>query len=155
MYQPSDYQENRQQLRARLLALGLPAFALLACTIVSFALRWPQYITVGLSILLCGLCVFGYSMILWPVIAYGRHLNHALAGRTRTLHGAFIGMEQDVISREGIALYPMILNVGDKDKDEDDRLFYYDANLPKPPWAEGDHLAITSYDKIVTAWERE
>ena len=34
------------------------------------------------------------------------------------------------------------------------RLFYYDANLPRPEWRPGDHLKITSYDNRVTKWEK-
>lgn len=155
MYDLTDYAENKRQLRTRLFALGAPAAALLAATIVSFCLRWPQAVTMALCILLFSLCVFGHGMLLRPILAYGKHLRHALDGRTRTTCGAYMGMEQSAVSREGVMVFPMTLNVGEKDKDEDDRLFYFDANLPRPVWAQGERLRVTSYDKMVTAWERE
>ena len=37
---------------------------------------------------------------------------------------------------------------------EDDRLFYYDANLPRPDWKIGEMLTVTAHDKSLGAWER-
>ena len=45
--------------------------------------------------------------------------------------------------------------VGDMENPEDDRLFYYDANLPRPGWQKGEGLTLTSYDNRVVAWERK
>lgn len=154
MYDAASYQENRRQLRDRLLWLGLPAALMLAATLTSFFARWPEAVTTALCILLCAYCVFSYSLLLSPVIAYGRHVSHALKGRTRQTTGVFMGMEEGAVSREGVLFYPLTINVGGKDKDEDDRLFYFDANLPRPDWQAGERLTLTSYDKMVTAWER-
>ena len=64
VYQQSDYQENRDQLRSRLLAVGIPAALLLILTLVSFFLRWPEALTVILCIALCSLCIFSWSMLI-------------------------------------------------------------------------------------------
>ena len=154
MYQPSDYQENRDQLRSRLITAGAPAAALLALLLISFFLRWPEKLTVALSVLLCSEIIFCYSMLISPVIAYGRHLDHALNGRVRDAEGVFVGMEDQAVLREGLYFYPMTINVGDKGLEKDNRLFYYDANMPRPDWQEGERLVITSYDNRVTAWKR-
>lgn len=154
MYQPEDYQENRHQLRARLLGVGILAAALLVMTGVSFGLRWPEWATTLMSCALCVLLIFGYSMLISPVIAYGRHVNHALNGRTRKLTGTFQHMETAAVGREGVMFYPFVVNVGNPREPEDDRLFYMDANLPRPDWQEGEMLEITSYDNRVTAWAR-
>ena len=50
--------------------------------------------------------------------------------------------------------YPVTLNVGDQGREEDDRLFYMDANLPRPDWQAGETLTLTFYDNRVTAWRR-
>ena len=41
-----------------------------------------------------------------------------------------------------------MLSVGNMDDPEDDRLFYYDANLPLPDWQHGDMLIVTAHDRI-------
>lgn len=66
MYQQNDYDENRQQLRARSLTVGLPMAALLALAVVSFLLRWPQGVTMALCFLVCAVGIFGYTMLISP-----------------------------------------------------------------------------------------
>ena len=114
MYQQNDYDENRQQLRARSLTVGLPMAALLALAVVSFLLRWPQGVTMAL----------------------------------------FVSMDEASVTRENVDFYPVTLNVGDQGREEDDRLFYMDANLPRPDWQAGETLTLTFYDNRVTAWRR-
>ena len=88
------------------------------------------------------------------MIAYGRHLDEVLHGRVRTLTGAFKEMDEGTVVREGVTYHPMLLSVGDMDSPEDDRLFYFDANLPRPDWQRGEKLTIVSHDKAVGRWER-
>ena len=154
MYQQNDYDENRQQLRARSLTVGLPMAALLALAVVSFLLRWPQGVTMALCFLVCAVGIFGYTMLISPVRAYGRHIAHALTGRTRQTSGVFVSMDEASVTRENVDFYPVTLNVGDQGREEDDRLFYLDANLPRPDWQAGETLTLTFYDNRVTAWRR-
>ena len=153
MYTNESYQQNRDQLRTRLLACGLPVLALIILMIVSFCLRWPEALTVAFSIIAFGGAILLYGMLISPVIAYGKHVHHALNGRTRSLQGVFVNMEEAPVGRDGVQFYPFVINVGDKGEEEDDRLFYMDANLPRPQWQVGEKLEITSYDNRVTAWK--
>ncbi|MBQ7455688.1 MAG: hypothetical protein IJS53_04530 [Clostridia bacterium] len=155
MYQPGDYEQNRAQLRARLAAAGIPFFLLLGAAGLAFGLRWPQAVAMALTVAACSLAVFCYCLFISPVIAYGKHIDHALHGRTRDAAGVFVRMEENAVAREGLDYYAMTLNVGDKGLEEDDRLFYYDANLPRPAWQAGQRLVITSYDNRVTAWRAD
>lgn len=153
MYTEQDYQDIRGQIRQRSFALGIPAVLLLAGVIVSFVFR-VKPLTMGLSVLLGVFCIFGYGMLLYPVIAYGRHLDEVLHGRVRSTTGAFKEMEEQAVMRDGVKYYPMMLSVGDMENPEDDRLFYYDANLPRPDWKVGEMLTVTAHDKALGAWER-
>lgn len=154
MYTTQSYQENRAQLRSRLMKIGLPVLVLFVLMFVSFALRWPEAVTVILSIIAFGLAIFCYSMFISPVRAYGKHIDHALNGRTRQLTGTFLHMEEETVTRDGVSFYPFTISVGDKNEEVNHRLFYMDANLPRPDWKEDDELTITSYDNRVTAWEK-
>ena len=153
MYTEQDYQDIRGQIRQRSFALGIPAVLLLAGVIASFVFR-VKPLTMGLSVLLGVFCIFGYGMLLYPVIAYGRHLDEVLHGRVRSTTGAFKEMEEQAVLRDGVKYYPMMLSVGDMENPEDDRLFYYDANLPRPDWKVGEMLTVTAHDKALGAWER-
>ena len=154
MYQATDYQENRSQLRARLIGVIVPAVALLVLFFAAFILRWHEAVASASLCLMCAVLIFGVSMLIAPVSAYGKHIEHALNGRTRKLQGTFQSMEDKAVGRDGVMFYPFVVNVGNPEEPEDDRLFYMDANLPRPDWKTGEMLEITSYDNRVTAWER-
>ena len=151
MYTEQDYTEIRSQIRRRSLALGVPAAVMLAGVIVSFVFR-IKWLTMGLSVLLGAFCIFGYGMLLYPVRAYGRDVDEVLHGRVRSTTGAFKEMEEQAVLREGVRYYPMMISVGDMENPEDDRLFYYDANLPRPDWKVGEMLTVTAHDKALGAW---
>ena len=153
LYTEQDYADIRAQIKRRMLALGIPAVLMLAVVIVSFIFR-IRWLTIGLSVVLGVWCIFGYGMLLYPVIAYGRHLDEVLHGRVRSATGAFKEMEEQAVMRDGVAYYPLMISVGDMDNPEDDRLFYYDANLPRPDWKQGDMLTLTAHDKALGAWTR-
>ena len=82
-------------------------------------------------------------------------MDYALNGRSRETQGVFVGMEDKPVTREGLLLYPLTINVGEAIRDDGNRLFYYDAHLPLPDWKEGDCLCLTSYDNRITAWKWE
>ena len=153
MYTEQDYSDICAQIKQRRLLLSIPAALLLAGVIVSFVFR-VRWLTMALSLALGAGLIFGYGMLVSPLTAYRRHLNDVLHGRTRTTTGAFKEMEEGTVDRDGVKYYPMMLNVGNMDDPEDDRLFYYDANLPRPDWKPGDMLTVTAHDKSLGAWER-
>ncbi|MBR4538998.1 MAG: hypothetical protein IKO52_09150 [Clostridia bacterium] len=153
MYTEQDYQDIRGQIKRRFFALGIPALALLAAVIVSFVFR-IKWLTMVLSLVLGAGCIFCHGMFLSPVIAYGRHLDEVLHGRVRSTTGAFKEMETQTVMRDGVKYYPMMISVGDMENPEDDRLFYFDANLPRPDWKIGEMLTVTAHDKSMGAWAR-
>ncbi len=153
MYTSDDYQDIRQQKNKRLILFIVPAVLLLAGVVVSFIFR-IKYLTMALTVVLGAYCIFCYELLVAPVAAYEKHIADALHGRTRSLTGAFKEIDSASVVRDGVRYYPLLLNVGDMDSPEDDRLFYYDCNLPLPDWKKGDLLTVTAHDKAMTAWER-
>ena len=153
MYTEQDYTDICNQLKRRWLALGFPAAVLFVAVIVSFVFR-IKWLTIALSVALGAFCIFSYGMLLSPVIAYRRHLDEVLHGKVRSTTGAFKEMESQPVMRDGVKYYPMMISVGDMENPEDDRLFYYDANLPRPDWKTGETLTVTAHDKSMGAWVR-
>lgn len=154
MYQQKDYQDVCAQRKARLLSVCGGAGALLALTLIAFFARWPQAVTT----VLCGLAfcafIFGWSMLVAPLNAYRKHIDHALRGHTHDTQGVFAEIEDAPVVRDGVSFWPMTVNVGAGLRDDGNRLFYYDANLPRPDFRAGETLLLTSYDNRVTAWSR-
>lgn len=153
MYTEQDYRDLCAQVNRRWAALLAASALLLAGVVISFVFR-QKYLTMALTAVLGCLFVFCYGLFLAPVIAYRRHLDEVLHGRVRSTTGVFKEMEEQSVIREGVRYYPLLINVGRMEEPEDDRLFYYDARLPRPDWRVGEWLTVTAHDKTMGAWER-
>ena len=153
MYTEQDYQDIQAQLKKRWIAVGAPSLALLAAVIVSFVFR-IKWLTVVLSLILGAGFIFLEGMLITPLNAYRKHLDNVLHGKTRTATGTFKEMEQQTVMRDGVSFYPLMISVGDPNEPEDDRLFYWDANLPRPDWKTGETRTLTAHDKALGAWTR-
>ena len=150
MYQTSDWEENRHQLKRRLLALLIPMIPLLAGIVVSLLPNIRlQWLTIMLTILGGVMAIFCYGMFISPVVSYGRHLKNVLEGRKRETTGRLTEFAGQSCFREGVEYYPMTINIGDKGEEEDDRLFYYDVHKGMPPFKPGDMITVVSHDKAV------
>ncbi len=153
MYTEQDYQDIQAQYKRRLLTVVIPAAVLAAGAILCLDRR---LILPGAALtLVCGvMCIFCLEMLVLPVKRYRQHLDNVLHGKVRTTTGTFKEMEEKAVPREGVKYYPLMLSVGNPQNPEDDRLFYYDANLPRPDWKEGETLTVTAHDKAIGAWTR-
>jgi hypothetical protein len=150
LYQTSDWEENRHQLKRRLLALLIPMIPLLAGIVVSLLPNIRlQWLTILLTILGGAIAIFCYGMFISPVVSYGRHLKNVLGGRTRETTGRLTEFSSQSCFREGVEYYPMTINIGDKGEEKDDRLFYYDVHKEMPPVKPGDMITVISHDKAV------
>ena len=154
VYTKQDFVELTAQLKKRLVLLAIPSVLLLGGIVFSLCIRL-QGLTVGLTIALGVLLIFCYTLFISPLRSYRAHVEHALFGKVRKTEGCLKEMEETPLWRERLMLFPMIININDMNNEEDDRLFYFDARLPRPEWTEGTRLSLTSYDKLVTAWEKE
>ena len=153
MYTERDLQDINQQFKRRLTIYAVPATLLIAAIVVSLVYR-NELATELLFIALGALSIFCWGLYLSPVHAYRKYVKSLLRGRNRTNVGYFKGFDDEIVERDGVKLIPFLINVGNKQDELDDRLFYLDANLPTLEWQVGDLLAITSQDKAVISWQR-
>ncbi|MBE5786530.1 MAG: hypothetical protein E7324_03225 [Clostridiales bacterium] len=153
MYTQQDYNDISAQLKKRSwLMMGLPALPALAIIVYSVITRTAWLTQLTTCVLGCYL-LFVRGLFIAPVAAYKQHLTNVMQGRVRTYTGAFKEMEEEKVLRDGVYFYPMLINVGRMQDEEDDRLFYYDANLTLPPWQVGDRITVTAHDKALGKWE--
>lgn len=153
MYTQQDYVDINAQFRRRWLWLVLGMLLPLAALIWSLTVR-NQPLTVLITIVMLSAFIFVYGVSISPVGAYRRYLNDLLHGRNRELEGVFKGFDRQYAVRDRIRYLPFMINVGDPEEPNDDRLLYWDINLPTPDWQPGERLWIKSFDKSVTGWER-
>ena len=153
MYKEEDYRENKKQLKRRLLVFTLVFLAGLAGAILSFIVR-KREITIAITIVFGGVLLFLYSLYVYPIKAYGRHLSYVLHGKKRNTSGYIAAFDEEEVVREGVTYHPLIINVGEKKAEEDERLFYYDKEKMPFPFQLGDYVEITAQEKQVAEMVR-
>ena len=154
LYSESDFQSVTAQLNKRRLMIWIP-FALAVVLILVLAiLRVNQVIVIALTIVSASLLIFCEGLFVHPISCYHKHIDNVMHGKTHTVKGLFRSMDPDAVIRDGVYYYSVILNVGRTNDEKDDRLLYFDANLPRPDWKTGEYLIMTAHDKAIGAWER-
>ena len=153
MYQQKDLRAVENQIRRERIRYYVPACLLAAGGIVAFFFRLKLLTTV-LLILSGILFIFTASVLIAPLKAYRRHLVNALGSDQKEYTGILKNFGDTAVEREGVMYYPLCLNIGDLNEEEDDRLLYLDANLKRPDWQLGDRLYIRSCARFVSAWEK-
>ena len=160
MYTQEDWNDVLTMVKKRWLVTIIPAALVMAAAIAIFVYGRIQrsdtiwMITSALTVLGGGYFVFFYGVYVRPALIYRKHLTYMLAGRMRETTGVFKSFSEDVSDREGLECHAMMLNIGEKDDPEDDRLFYYDAYKPRPNFAIGERVTVKSNDKMVSSMVR-
>ena len=153
MYSSQNVTDITSQLRKRTFLLAIPLVLLLAGVVASILYR-VQWLTILLFILCCFVLIFCWGLFLSPLHQYRKFLQSAIHGQNRTMEGYFKRFVDEKSERDGVYFIPLFINISNSDEEEDDRLFYFDANLPLPDWKVGEKLSITSQDKAVISWQR-
>ncbi|MBR6572022.1 MAG: hypothetical protein IKK75_16365 [Clostridia bacterium] len=157
MYSEKDWKEINALLRKRWLVTLLPSCVILGVAIAIFvygqlnrsAHLWM--LTAALTLLGGTYLLFFIGVYLRPALIYRTNLRYLLTGRKRVTTGYFKEFAEDVSDRDGMECYAMLLNVGERNDPEDDRLFYYDAYKPAPEMPIGTKVTVESNDKLVSS----
>ena len=108
-------------------------------------------VTVALTVLSLGTLLFLYGTWVKPARLYERHIRYMLHGKQITTTGYVKEISNEISIQESLPFYPLLLNVGEVNDPEDDRLFYYDAQKEAPPCAVGDKVTVTSNDRKISS----
>ncbi len=159
MYSEKDLKEINALVKKRWLVTALPAGIALAVAIVIFVygqLNRHEHLwmlTSFLTLLGGGYFLFFFGNYLRPALIYRKNLRYLLDGRKRVTTGIFKEISEDVSDHDGMEVYAMLLNVGEKNNPEDDRLFYYDAYKPLPAMPIGTRVTVVSNDRLVASMD--
>ena len=174
MYSREDYAKIEKKLLMRRLAVYIICGALLCAAVVTIILsvgEWKGYLHRDGSgeeavnslfthiklyplafvlpiVALCAL-IFGEGVFVSPVRHYRDYVKQALEGKTRGLECRFKDAEKTPVLREGVWVLPVTASTGDIEKDNDDRLLYFDSLLSFPDWKKGDSLQLTVHDRFI------
>ncbi|MBE0601435.1 MAG: hypothetical protein IH607_06570 [Firmicutes bacterium] len=157
LYTQTDRDEALAMRRHRLWVVWAPTALLLLLAIGSFVYYRLNHNAQGwgvtglITVLAGAYCIFLYGVYLRPALKYKRHLDYMLDGRKRVTEGILKEIGEAVQDRDGIDCYAVLLNVGEKNDPEDDRLFYLDAFKSLDGFAPGDRVALESNDRMIAS----
>ena len=162
MYTRQDQQQAARQTRQRTLIAFVPAAVVFVAAVILFIIgrmnrsesMWM--VTAALTVLAGAYATFFYGVYAKPMRDYRNHINYMLDGRLRETTGYLIDFSENLSERNGVDCHALMINVGEKDDREDDRLFYYDVKKLPLPIELGKKVTIVSNDRLVSdIWEVE
>lgn len=160
LYTQADRDEVLAMRRRRLWVVWAPTALLMLLAIGSFVVYRLNHDETGwgitglITILAGAYCIFLYGVYLRPVLKYKRHLDYMLDGRKRVTEGFVKEIGQTAQDRDGIDCYSVLLNVGEKNDPEDDRLFYLDAYKSLDGFQPGDRVTVESNDRMIASFTK-
>ena len=155
MYTRQDQQQAARQAKRRTLIAFIPAAVVFALAVILFIVgrmnRSEQMwkVTAALTVLAGAYATFFYGVYAKPMRAYRNHINYMLDGRLRETTGYLIDFSENLSERNGVDCHAIMINVGEKDEREDDRLYYYDAKKLPLPVEMGTKITVVSNDMMV------
>jgi len=155
MYTRQEQQQAERQTRQRLMVTIIPAVAVFAVAVILFVIgrlnrsenMWK--LTAALTLLAGVYAVFFAGVYVKPMRDYRNHINYMLDGRRRETTGYLIDFSENLSERNGIDCHAIMINVGEKDEREDDRLYYYDVKKLPVPFELGTKVTVVSNDMMV------
>ncbi len=157
-------QENDRKIKS--VRMALIAWLLLGAALIAVALVWrsptsmdtsrekpAQAIVTGLTLAFGASGLLLRGMKLAPKIAYRRFLKELRGGLSHVEEGVVIGFDEDATFREGLDFYRLTMNVGDLADPKDERILYWDANLPKPALEIGARVRANIHGNDLIALE--
>lgn len=159
MYNQHDLDEVQAQLKKHRVIALVPLALLLAAGIAVFVVGHMHrsdsawMLSSLLTILGGGWYLLVYGLSIKPAKAYRTLIQDMMNGRLRQTDGIFKSFAQETCEREGLPFHALMLNVGDRDDGEDDRLFYWDAQKPLPQIQLGSRVSVFSNDNRISRME--
>lgn len=147
MYTEKDYQmAQKNAKRVIYITVGILVVALvLTGVFVALRQKWPAVIALALG---AWIAYAFYSFKGSPWVCYRRYLRDVREGLSRQTDCFFVSMSENTRTVDGVDVYDLTARVGDGEEDE--RLFYWDADKTVPALHEGQAVHIVSYGKFVT-----
>lgn len=156
MYTQADHEQVRAQLRKRWLITAVPSALVLAAAIVLFVICQSRRLDWGWMAACCATVaagayfIFFYGVYVRPMALYEKNLRYMLDGRKRETTGILQEMAEAPQDKDGLDCYALVINVGDRNDPEDERLLYYDAMLGRPQIPVGARVRALSNDKMIS-----
>ena len=148
LYTEQDFENTRQTLKKRALILT----AIIAVTVLLAAFFMTvvrNHIAVLVIPPLGGCAAYLYTAIkLMPWFKYWVYQNDMRTGLSRETDGWFVSCSSTARISDGVEFREFILRIGDKEEDE--RLFFWDCDKQFPEITAGQKIHLRSFGNYIT-----
>lgn len=147
MYNESDYKQAAKQATLRVILALLLAVAFVAVALVfnRMRLQAPMLATAAVGF---AVVFFLWSFKVTPWTKYNRFLREMRNGQRRHTECSFLHFTPETRMHDGVEVHEMIVTVGTGEEDE--RLYYWDADKPEPTLQEGERIRVESFGNFIT-----
>ena len=106
-----------------------------------------QFLSITTAVVGFVVSYFLWSFKVSPWVKYDRHLKEVKNGQKRATECEIKYFTPETRMMDGVEVNELIVTVGKEEEDE--RLYYWDADKPIPEVKEGDKVVVTSYGNFV------
>jgi len=166
VYLHTDDMRNQNDAKIKRILTVFGIGTLLALALIVAALLWrdathmnnpnetpSQVIVIAVTLVWGAALIFFWSMKMSPLLSYRRYLKETRQGLSRTVEGIVTRFETDTTFRGGISFYAMVINTGEKNDPEDERLLYWDVRLDRPAASPGTRARIRAHGNDIIGFE--
>ncbi len=146
MYTEKDFTHATKQKKIRL-ALFFLMTAVFAVSMFVFITMRSQALTIATAVVGFIVSYFVWSFKVSPWVKYDRHLKELKSGQKRETACEIMYFTDETRIMDGVEVHELIVTVGKEEEDE--RLYYWDADKKRPDVKEGDKVSIVSYGNFV------
>ena len=146
MYTEKDFTHATKQKKIRL-ALFFLMTAVFAVSMFVFIAMRSQALTIATAVVGFIVSYFVWSFKVSPWVKYDRHLKELKSGQKRETACEIMYFTDETRIMDGVEVHELIVTVGKEEEDE--RLYYWDADKKRPDVKEGDKVSIVSYGNFV------
>ncbi len=148
LYTEQDFAATRRTLKNRFLTLA--ALLIVTLGVYTVFVTAVRHHTAAMAVMMVGMCV-SYAFVtikLIPWFRYWRYQVDMREGMSRETDAMFVSCSDSLRVSDGVAFHEFVVRVGDKEEDE--RLFFWDDDKQMPPLKEGQALHIRSFGNYIT-----
>ena len=160
-----EQEANRKRIQRVLCIFGVGTLCAIGCIVFSFIYRdassvhnpnemKSQILTIAVTILWGSVVIFFWNMKLTPHLCYRRYLKESYSGLSRELVGQVVHFDTQATFRAHLYFYQLVINVGDPEDPNDERLLYWDARLQRPELQEGMQVTVRSHGNDIIGLHR-
>lgn len=147
LYTEQDFNDTRKTLRLRAAGLAAILAATIALMVVFVTVARNQIAVIAATVVGFWIAYAFLTIKLTPWFRYWMYQVDMRSGRVSETDAWFVSCSDGTKLSDGVAFHEFVVRLGDGEEDE--RLFYWDADKALPQMTEGQRVHIRSFGNYI------